>query len=185
MDQKTGTATHHSTHFVADTVGARYEEDLPGVPQHHAAAVLDTKSVVAAPRAGRIVVGIDGSPASARALDKAVTLATALNTYLELVTTWKYPAEYAAIPTEEWSPERDAQEIIVEAAGTQFGENPPAWVSSSAREGTAAQQLIDASAGAEMLVVGSRGHSGVVGLLLGSVSSACAEKAHCPVLVVH
>ena len=45
--------------------------------------------------------------------------------------------------------------------------------------------LIDESISAEMLVLGSRGHGGFAGLLLGSVSSACAEHAHCPVLVVH
>jgi nucleotide-binding universal stress UspA family protein len=45
--------------------------------------------------------------------------------------------------------------------------------------------LIDASKGAEMLIVGSRGHGGFVGLLLGSVSARCAEYAHCPVLVMH
>ena len=71
------------------------------------------------------------------------------------------------------------------ALGHQFGPILPGWVSTSSLEGNAAQRLIDASEGAEMLVVGSRGHGGVVGLLLGSVSSACAEKAHCPVLVVH
>jgi nucleotide-binding universal stress UspA family protein len=45
--------------------------------------------------------------------------------------------------------------------------------------------LIDASATADLLIVGSRGHGGFVGLLLGSVSAACAESAHCPVLIMH
>jgi nucleotide-binding universal stress UspA family protein len=36
-----------------------------------------------------------------------------------------------------------------------------------------------------MLVVGSRGHGGLAGVLLGSVSASCAERAHCPVLIIH
>lgn len=51
--------------------------------------------------------------------------------------------------------------------------------------GGAAKVLLNQSAGAQMLVVGSRGHGGFIGLLLGSVSAACAEHARCPVLIVH
>ncbi|PZS13376.1 MAG: hypothetical protein DLM57_16785 [Pseudonocardiales bacterium] len=50
--------------------------------------------------------------------------------------------------------------------------------------GHAVQVLIDASVGADVLVVGSRGHGGFVGLLLGSVSAYCAEHGQCPVVVV-
>jgi nucleotide-binding universal stress UspA family protein len=49
----------------------------------------------------------------------------------------------------------------------------------------AAKVLIDASQGATMLVVGSRGHGGFAGLLLGSVSANVAEHASCPVLIIH
>ena len=53
-----------------------------------------------------------------------------------------------------------------------------------AREGAAAAVLIDESERAQMLVVGSRGHGGFAGLLLGSVSQQCASNAHCPVVIV-
>lgn len=52
-------------------------------------------------------------------------------------------------------------------------------------EGGAAKVLIDASVGAVVLVVGSRGHGGFAGLLLGSVSANVAEHAPCPVLIIH
>ncbi|MBG6108232.1 universal stress protein [Frigoribacterium sp. CG_9.8] len=136
-------------------------------------------------RVGHIIVGVDGSKASLRALAKAATLADALNTELRILTTWKFFADYNGIGGTDWSPENDAREILDDASHRQFGDSLPHWVTTGSVEGSPAQRLIDASEGAEMIVLGSRGHGGVMGLLLGSVSSACAEKAHCPVLVVH
>jgi nucleotide-binding universal stress UspA family protein len=183
MQPMSSTAASQPSHFVADPDGARYESDDL---QRHAPDAAHTVSAVApAPRVGRIVVGVDGSEASVRALAKAVTLADSLNTGLDILTTWKYFTEYNDMGGAAWSPEKDAQEILGDACLRQFGESLPEWVTTGSAEGNPAQRLIDASEDAEMLVVGSRGHGGVVGLLLGSVSSACAEKAHCPVLVVH
>ena len=53
----------------------------------------------------RVVVGVDGSDPSLRALAKAVSLASSLNTTVQIVTTWKYFAAYADISISEWSPE--------------------------------------------------------------------------------
>lgn len=181
MHSDTGTAATQPSHFVADPVGARYESDD--------LARYSPDSVTAAPRSiersGHIVVGVDGSEPSLRALAKSVGLARSLNTNVNIITTWRYFTEYNNIGVTDWSPQADAQEILGDACRRQFGDIVPEWVSFDSAEGDPAQRLIDASADAEMLVVGSRGHGGVVGLLLGSVSSSCAEKAHCPVLVVH
>lgn len=132
-----------------------------------------------------IVVGFDGSASATDAFARGVALATALHTRLRLITTWVYPLSYGGLPLSDWSPEGDAYRILDDAVATAFPAGRPAWLTVSALQGVTAQILIEQSRDAEMLVVGSRGHGGFAGLLLGSVSAACAEHAHCPVLVVH
>jgi len=133
----------------------------------------------------RIVVGVDGSASSIDALRRGARMAEALGVRLEAITVWQYPLEFGGYVTSEWSPETDARSVLDESAQEVFGGTPPDWLVPVVCEGSTAQVLIDASKGAEMLIVGSRGHGGFVGLLLGSVSSRGAEYAHCPVLVVH
>jgi nucleotide-binding universal stress UspA family protein len=65
------------------------------------------------------------------------------------------------------------------------GPQPPPEVHAHAAMGIAADVLINESHGADLLVVGSRGHGGFTSMLLGSVSTQCATHASCPVTVVH
>ncbi|MBN9153015.1 MAG: universal stress protein [Microbacterium sp.] len=132
-----------------------------------------------------ILVGIDGSPSSIDALTYAKRLAEALDAPIEVMITWIYPGlmDYAGVAG--WSPEEDARQIIQDAVTVVFGDEVPDGLTISVTNGPAAKRLIAESARASMLVLGSRGHGGFAGLLLGSVSSACAEYAHCPVLIVH
>jgi nucleotide-binding universal stress UspA family protein len=136
-------------------------------------------------RDGRIVVGVDGSESSINALRFAVRTAKAFGTSLEAVAVWNYPAGAEVALLADWSPERDAREILAIVAEAVFKGDRPSWFSTVAKRGSAARVLIEESIGAEMLVLGSRGHGGFIGLLLGSVSTACAEHARCPVLIVH
>lgn len=132
----------------------------------------------------RVLVGVDGSASSIDALRYAARIAEAFEAPLTVVTTWNYPAFTSAYVPDSWSPEKDAEEILDVSIEQAFADSPPR-LQRAVLAGPTAQTLIEASRRSSMLVLGSRGHGGFAGLLLGSVSAACAEHAHCPVLIVH
>jgi len=134
----------------------------------------------------RVVVGVDGSSHSEQALRWGAFFAGTIGARLDAVTAWQYPTSYGwAAPPTDWDPSRDMDGVVRDAVQRAFGDRPPVTIELTVREGGAAQVLLEACEGADMLVVGSRGHGGFVGLLLGSVSASVAEHAPCPVLVVH
>jgi nucleotide-binding universal stress UspA family protein len=145
----------------------------------------ETESAQAQEQALPIVVGVDGSSTSAAALERAARIAQALDSEVVAVGTWEWPTSYGGYLPPEWSPEEDCRHIVDDTVAAVFGSTPPPQLRTEILEGNAARVLIDLSTSAQMLVVGSRGHGGFTGLLLGSVSSACAEHAECPVLVYH
>jgi nucleotide-binding universal stress UspA family protein len=134
----------------------------------------------------RVVVGVDGSQQSRRALKWAARAAEAIGAGLDAVTVWHYPVSYGwSYAADDWNPEADAMTCLEEAVDEAFPAGRPGRLNLVVREGPAARELLEATRDATLLVLGSRGHGGFAGLLLGSVSASCAEHASCPVLVVH
>jgi nucleotide-binding universal stress UspA family protein len=137
--------------------------------------------------AGAIVVGVDGSEESLRALRWALDEARLRGAPLECVHAWSLPVVTSGglLPiTEglvETLGEEAAKRVDVLFAGL---DTEGVEVEKNVVEGPPAAVLVDAARDAELLVVGSRGHGGFAGLLLGSVSHQCAHHAACPVVIV-
>jgi nucleotide-binding universal stress UspA family protein len=134
----------------------------------------------------RVIVGVDGSPQSKQALRWAAHFATGAHAGLDVVATWQNPTNFGwSVVPNDWHPARDTEKAATEVVDEVFGADRPSDLNIIVGEGHPATVLIGKSAGALMVVVGSRGHGGFAGLLLGSVSAAVAEHAACPVVVVH
>jgi nucleotide-binding universal stress UspA family protein len=133
---------------------------------------------------GLIVVGVDGSEGSKAALRWAVRQAGFTGAVVQAVVAWQYPMflGWAAVGIDDTDYPQIAEETVTGAIAEVAG--PTAPVKASVVEGYAGQVLVDASADAELLVVGSRGYSAFADALLGSVSTYCVHHAHCPVTVI-
>lgn len=136
----------------------------------------------------RIVVGVDGSDASVAALRWAIAEARLRGAEVDALHAWSYPvygytagvmpapiinreelADGARLTLDQVCDSVDAGDVVVHRV---------------VEEGPAAALLLDAAEGATLLVVGSRGHGGFTGLLLGSVSQHLAHHAPCPFVIV-
>src|ERR1700678_1428956 len=138
-----------------------------------------------------IVVGVDGSEHSRKALAWAVHEAGIRRAPLTIVSVQPSVAGIfspaVAYPGDEALTEQARQAALKEtedALGDVSDASRPASVSVRAVLGIPAEALVDASADADMIVVGSRGAGGFSKLLLGSVSTQVVHHAHCPVVVL-
>jgi nucleotide-binding universal stress UspA family protein len=149
----------------------------------------------AAGRAARVVVGVDGSDLSRAALAAGIEEAARLGAEVAVVTTFER-ADYwtdlssVVVPSLDevrTTLSRGAQEMVEGVLTDRRGRDPePApTVRVTVTEGPPADVLVRAAEDADLLVIGSRGHGQLRGLLLGSVALACAMRGPCPVLVVH
>jgi nucleotide-binding universal stress UspA family protein len=138
----------------------------------------------------RILVGIDGSPAADRALAWALREARAHGATVVAVHAWQPPLVYDGgfSPTPVLPPDVDfgdgAKEVLDDALARIVGHEPGVIVESQVVEGAAGETLVTLAADCDLVVVGSRGHGSLLGMLLGSVSQHCAHHAPCPVVIV-
>jgi nucleotide-binding universal stress UspA family protein len=141
---------------------------------------------------GRIVVAVDSLPASKVALRAAARIAELTGSTVDALTVWEFPIAYVAYgyaqgfgPHTDWSPENAARQRLTATVDEVFGPNRPEGLRTCLLHGDPTKCILEHAAGASLIVVGSRGHASFAGLMLGSVSTKCADSAHCPVLVVH
>jgi nucleotide-binding universal stress UspA family protein len=151
----------------------------------------DPDFVAVEERGPRVVVGIDYSTGARAALIFALHDAARRGVPVEAVIAYRPPdywMDFYAVSAYKPGKARGAAlehaQAFVDRALAE-GPQPPPEVRVRAAMGTAADVLIHESHGADLLVVGSRGHGGFASMLLGSVSLQCALHASCPVTVVH
>ena len=140
-----------------------------------------------------IVVGVDGSPNSERALDWAMTEAAVKHAPLTVIAVHPAVKSYftrtdnPVILSEDSvaiDKMREAAEEMTQKAASRLGDVRPASVNVRMVNGFPVKELVDASHDADLVVVGSRGGGGFGRLMLGSVSSQVIHHAACPVVVV-
>ncbi len=160
-----------------------------------------------------VVVGIDGSEGSSKALAWAAQEARMRGAVLRVVHAWRFPmlsdaaylqagprAEPSGLsPWDEAAYDEFRSEVISVAGGEPgeaeasvasqiaavLGPQPDVPLEREVKQGRATQVILEAAERADLVVVGSRGRDGFAGLLLGSVSSQVTHHARCPVTVVH
>jgi nucleotide-binding universal stress UspA family protein len=138
-----------------------------------------------------ILVGFDGSDHAKQALEWAMKEAavrhaplTVLAVHAVVASHWTgNPVTYPEDRTVQEAASHAAEEAVA-AVAAQLGESTPVAVTVRAVSGIPAQELIEASRDADVLVVGSRGGGGFASLMMGSTSSQVVHHAHCPVLVM-
>lgn len=169
------------------------------VPWHHGqgrdvepdvdTAGTDPRNAPECPQVRRIVVGVDGSPAGVAALEQAICEAEAWNAELTAV---------AAVPIGlganhlAWLPASTDHETVLRdvAVGLDavvdqaLAGHPDLTVHRHVLDGAGSRLLTEFSTAIDLIVVGSRGRGGFVGLLLGSTSQAVLHHSACPVMVV-
>ena len=138
-----------------------------------------------------IVVGVDGSPNSERALDWAMKQAAAVHAPLTVIAVHEVPKSYwGGIPVIGPADEalleklRQAAEEMTQRAASRLGDARPATVTVHAVNGFVVKELVDASQDADLVVVGARGGTAFSRVLVGSVSSEVVQHSASPVVIV-
>jgi nucleotide-binding universal stress UspA family protein len=154
---------------------------------HHAAIpVAIVREDATGPPFGpqRIVVGVDGSATSQRALEWALDAGRVRRATVEVAHAWDIPAVGLPVDASPWPQLEEAGRSVVDHALEQADTTGVVTIRRVVSRGPASAVLVGLARDADLVVVGSRGLGGFKGLLLGSVSHRVAHHAPCPVVVI-
>jgi nucleotide-binding universal stress UspA family protein len=135
---------------------------------------------------GKVVVGVDGSEPSLLALEWAAKYAEAFALKVRAVSAYHYPVDYgyAYVLPQDIDFAADARKQLLANVADIQAKYPKVEFEAEIVNSAPSAALIEDSEHAALLVVGSRGHGGFTGMLLGSVSNSVVGHSHCPVVVV-
>jgi nucleotide-binding universal stress UspA family protein len=152
-------------------------------------------------RVPAVVVGVDGSAGAKAALRWALNEGRLRKSPVRTVHAWMfgyiggrvedYPywggslGSYTSLGVDLSDLHRAAEDLLERAIADAGDETEGVEIDRQVVQGPAAEVLVNAATPGDLLVVGSRGHGGFAGLMLGSVSQQCVHHARCPVVVAH
>ncbi|MDA8292146.1 MAG: universal stress protein [Actinomycetota bacterium] len=131
-----------------------------------------------------VVVGVDGSRQSRAALEWAARYAGLVGAQLRAVIAWQRESGFGYFPEGERGLEHEARRVLSHAVELVLGREHDVDLVLEVVRGNPTTVLLEASRGADVLVVGDRGYGGFAGLLLGSVGENCLRHATCSVVLV-
>jgi nucleotide-binding universal stress UspA family protein len=153
-----------------------------GVAAHAHTNVVLVHELPRSPR-GEVVAGVDGSPGGLRALDFAVAEAGLRGTRVRAVQAWAWPHPTGFEPADS-DREQDALQALQQLVAGRRERHPDVEVVAEVVHGHPVEILNEAAAGADLLVVGTRGHGQLAGMIMGSISQALLHHAPCPLAVI-
>ena len=130
-----------------------------------------------------IVVGVDGSPASQRAVRWAAQQAKLTGATLRAVSSWRWPNYITRVPPGV-DPASDTRRTLDEVLEEALTGSEDLTVTRHVIEGPPGPALLTQAQDATLLVVGAQGRAAFPGMLLGSVAEYCVRQGSCPVVVV-
>ncbi|MFI6674244.1 universal stress protein [Kribbella sp. NPDC050470] len=136
-----------------------------------------------------VVVGVDGSKTSAKAIDFAFDQAEAIGATVVAVNAWSNPFlthvdGHSMLQFDDEAVQESARLLVAESIAGAREDHPDVECETRLTNGHPAQAILLAAESAQLAVVGSRGRGGFTGLLLGSVGQGVLQHAHCPVAIV-
>ncbi|TMR10137.1 universal stress protein [Nonomuraea turkmeniaca] len=153
-----------------------------GVAAHARTNVVLVRELPRPPRR-EVVAGVDGSPGGLRALDFALTEAELHGTRVRAVQAWAWPHPSGFEPADP-NGEQNALRALQELVSEGRARHPGVEVVAEVVHGHPVEVLKEAAARADLLVVGSRGHGQLTGMIMGSISMALLHHAPCPLAIV-